>query len=305
MWLPVSLSALFFSVAILFLITTVDSSKFCTLYGIKYQPMINTDMQVLTGFRMLVRSSYIKPTILRNFSSYRDIGKPRLQKTHHHCESSQKFHGNKIRTSFSAFRGEKQKRTTAEVRTRYANEFVIYCDACRGGTYLWLSALRQSCVNEKIIEYYWKSRYTLTDILWMKQSISPKLTHTPFGVRERYKFVHSRCSAGHSRCSAGHSRCSAGHSRCSAGHSRCSAVHSRCSAVHSRCSAVHSRCSAVHSRCSAVHSRCSAVHSRCSAVHSRCSVGHSRCSVVHSRCSVGHSEHVLMESFHKNPADLL
>ena len=138
MWLPVSLSVFFFSVAILFLITTVDSSKFCTLYGIKYQPMINTDMQVLTGFRMLVRSSYIKPTILRNFSSYRDISKPRLKKpiiaiiTNHHCESSQKFHGNKIRTSFSAFRGEKQNRTTAEVRTRYANEFVIYCDAYRG-----------------------------------------------------------------------------------------------------------------------------------------------------------------------------
>ena len=44
---------------------------------------------------------------------------------------SQKLHGNEIRTVFSAFRSEKQKRTTLEVHTHYANEFVIYCDACR------------------------------------------------------------------------------------------------------------------------------------------------------------------------------
>ena len=33
---------------------------------------------------------------------------------------------------FSAFGCEKQKQTTSEVRTRYANEFAIDCDACSG-----------------------------------------------------------------------------------------------------------------------------------------------------------------------------
>ena len=42
------------------------------------------------------------------------------EKRKRHCESSQKLHGNKIRTVFSAFGCEKQKRTTSEVHTRYA-----------------------------------------------------------------------------------------------------------------------------------------------------------------------------------------
>ena len=33
--------------------------------------------------------------------------------------------------SYSAFGSDKQKRTSLEVHTHYANEFAIYCDACR------------------------------------------------------------------------------------------------------------------------------------------------------------------------------
>ena len=49
---------------------------------------------------------------------------------------------------FSAFRCEKQKRTTSEVRTRYANEFIVMLVSCRG---VWLLAVKQSCTNEKQI----------------------------------------------------------------------------------------------------------------------------------------------------------
>ena len=61
--------------------------------------------------------------ISRTFSSYRDIGKSRLKKIYIvfkknlDCESSQKFHGNKMSPVFSSFGSEKQKRTTAEVQT--------------------------------------------------------------------------------------------------------------------------------------------------------------------------------------------
>ena len=80
--------------------------------------------------------SFYSITISRTFSSYRDIEKLRLKKhiaikKKCDCESCQKFNGNEIRTVFSAFGSEKQKRTTSEVHTPYANEFVIYCDVCR------------------------------------------------------------------------------------------------------------------------------------------------------------------------------
>ena len=52
----------------------------------------------------------------------------RDKKKNCHCESSQKFHGNKIRTVFSAFGCEKQKRSTY----MYMLCKRIYCDACRG-----------------------------------------------------------------------------------------------------------------------------------------------------------------------------
>ena len=79
-----------------------------------------------------IQSRYQEPFQVIEISENRDYKKYiMIKKKKRYCESSQKFHGNEIRTVFSAFGSKKQKRTTSEVRTRSASEFAIYCDACR------------------------------------------------------------------------------------------------------------------------------------------------------------------------------
>ena len=84
----------------------------------------------------------------------------RLKKTP--LSESQKFHGNEIRTVFSAFGSEKQKQTSSEVHTHNANGFAIYCDACRrvhsrghrlSSNHAWMKNIT---VLSKITIYVWQ-----------------------------------------------------------------------------------------------------------------------------------------------------
>ena len=74
---------------------------------------------------LFIRLRYREPFQVIEILENRKIKKIYRDKKICHCESSQKFHGNEIRTVLSAFGSDKQKRTTSEVHTHYANEFAV------------------------------------------------------------------------------------------------------------------------------------------------------------------------------------
>ena len=62
---------------------------------------------------------------------------------------------------FSAFGSEKEKSELLHKYIHYANEFAIYCDACRGYstyTYLWLAALNAIMREWKTVMREWKTK---------------------------------------------------------------------------------------------------------------------------------------------------
>ena len=129
-------------------------------------------------------------TISRTFSSYRDIGNSRLKKyiaKKKNAIVSQVRNSTetKLGQSFSAFASEKQKRTTSEVLCN-ANEFAIYCDACRRvhtcGNRLWSNRVWTK-ENKK-----WNRNICLPIYRGEKRKlILPKLNPYPFKYQERRK----------------------------------------------------------------------------------------------------------------------
>ena len=129
----------------------------------------------------------------KNISGLKNIS--RLKHKNFDCESSQKFHGNKIRPVFSASGSEKQKPTTSvrcQITKKLPHEFSTVHGACTNGAItcasqlsighlLWhfegymsvvispKTIMREWTKKQKQLRYYRKSQYMFDDISWMQK----------------------------------------------------------------------------------------------------------------------------------------